>query len=133
MTRFGETVVWCIHPELDVGAKCCDARRGVSRRASSCARRAQGSAGDGRPFLLEATAAVDRPVEPGYERHGCIAAAARARDGGHLAAAARRALAAPVDSAGRAALRLVEQAFFKVEPLFSRRKDETPFAIATSQ
>src|SRR5438477_7686215 len=91
--------------------------------------------GDGRarPLLLEATAAVHRPVEARHERHRRRAAASCARHRCQLASRAGRSIATPVRPARRTALGLVEQSLLQIKALFSSGEDERARTVATRQ
>ena len=83
--------------------------------------------------LVEARAAVHRPIVAWRERDDRLAAARTADRGVELAWALVGSGALRGRSAGRAALRVVDQALAGIEGLLAGREDELLGAIATGQ
>jgi len=86
-----------------------------------------------RPNLVEARAAVHRPIIAGRERDDRLAAARAADRGMELAWALVGSGAFGRCSTARAALRVVDQALAGIEGLFAGREDELLGTIATGQ
>lgn len=90
---------------------------------------ARGGAAD----LVEARAAVDRPVVPWCERHGRLATALAADRGVVLARTAGGPGSFRDGATRRTSLRIVQQPLAREEGLLTPRKDELLAAIATAQ
>jgi hypothetical protein len=106
------------------------AHTGVLRqlRGVGCAMPLSGS-----PHLIEAGAAVHRPVIPRNEGHGRLNPTLCADDGVHLTGIAPGSLSSAGSSAGGAALWLVHQPLLCEELLLANGKHELLRAIATLQ
>ena len=83
--------------------------------------------------LIETGAAVNRPVIPGQERHGCFSTALRADHRVHLTGIAPRTLATTGGSTSRTSLRLVHESLFREELLFAYSEHELLRTVAALQ
>src|SRR3954471_5518345 len=105
------------------------ARRGRSRTTRSGARRTDRAGAD----LVEAGAAVHRPVVPRCERNNRLTAAASADRGVELTRAADGPSSLCDRSARRAPLRIIQQAFAREEGLLAAREDEFTRAVTAGE